>query len=246
MTVGLLLSCFCFDSGAVSNLTPMQILEKVDQNYDSTDGRVATITIVIEGKRATRTLKSKIWTQGVEKAFTHFLSPPREKDTKMLKLDDELWIRSPTSNRIIKIAGHMLRQSMMGSDASYEDFMEDPKLANSYDATIDGETNLGGRPCYIMHLTVKSGKNVAYHSRKIWVDMERFLGLQEELYAKSGKLLKKLTVEEVFKVEDRWYPKKLHTKDMLKEGSGTLTLVETIEFNVPIPKYYFSKAYLKR
>jgi len=32
--------------------------------------------------------------------------------------------------------------------------------------------------------------NVAYHSQKIWLDTERFVPLKQELYAKSGHLLK--------------------------------------------------------
>jgi len=46
----------------------------------------------------------------------------------MLKLGDELWTYTPETDRIIKISGQMLRQSVMGSDLSYEDMMEDRKL----------------------------------------------------------------------------------------------------------------------
>jgi len=34
-------------------------------------------------------------------------------------------------------------------------------------------------------------EDVAYHSRKIWIDALRFVPLKEELFAKSGQLLKK-------------------------------------------------------
>jgi hypothetical protein len=36
----------------------------------------------------------------------------------MLKLGDQLWTFSPSTDRTIQIAGHMLRQSVMGSDMS--------------------------------------------------------------------------------------------------------------------------------
>ena len=45
---------------------------------------------------------------GEFKNFTEYLSPEREKGTKMLKLDDRLWIYSPTTDRIIQISGHLL------------------------------------------------------------------------------------------------------------------------------------------
>ena len=49
-------------------------------------------------------------------SYTEFLSPPREAGTKMLKLQDELWTYTPATDRVIRISGHMLRQSVMGSD----------------------------------------------------------------------------------------------------------------------------------
>ena len=49
----------------------------------------------------------------------------------------------------------MLRQSVMGSDMSYEDMMEDPKLENLYNATVVGEDTLLERPCWILELKAK-------------------------------------------------------------------------------------------
>ncbi|MCK7490029.1 MAG: outer membrane lipoprotein-sorting protein [Anaerotruncus sp.] len=62
----------------------------------------------------------------------------------MLKLEDQLWTYTPASDRTILISGHMLRQSVMGSDLSYEDMMEDPRLASLYAATVAGEETLRG------------------------------------------------------------------------------------------------------
>jgi len=222
-----------------------EILERIDSNYRSKT-RISTATMVITERRGARTVKSRSWGRGLDSALTQYLYPPREKDTKMLKLGDELWIWSPSTDRIIKISGHMLRQSMMGSDVSYEDFMEDPKLANTYDVKVSGEEKVNGRPCYVLALTAKKDKTPAYYSRNVWVDREHYLGLKEELYAKSGKLLKKITIDEIFKVGNRWYPKQITFKDMLRSGDGTRIIIEAIEFDVDIPDYMFTKASLKR
>ena len=227
------------------SLSGREILERIDENYDARS-RVSTATMIVKGRRGTRTITSKSWAEGFEKTFTHYLSPPREKDTKMLKLGDELWIWSPSTDRIIRIAGHMLRQSMLGSDVSFEDFMEDPHLGDLYDVILLGENRVGDRDCHILKLTAKEGKKVAYHSRKIWVDKERYLALREELFAKSGKLLKRLNIHEVFKINDRWYPKKFTFKDVLKKGDGTQIIIDSIELNVDIPKHIFSKASLRK
>lgn len=228
-----------------ATLTGSEILEKVDRNYD-VKTRIATATMIVKGRRGTRTITSKSWAEGFDKTFTLYLSPPREKDTKMLKLGDELWIWSPAADRTIKIAGHMLRQSLMGSDVSYEDFMEDPRLANAYHVKRSGDEVIDSRNCYVLELEAMEGIDVSYYRRKLWVDKERFLPLREELYARGGKLLKKLTIKDVYKLEDRWYPKRMIFRDVLKKGEGTEVIIDSIEFNVPIDAYIFSKASLRK
>jgi len=220
------------------------ILKKVDQNLTS-ENRVFTSKMVIHGKRTSRTIESKSWTAGDKKSFTEYLFPAREQGTKMLKLDDQLWIYSPSTDRIIQIAGHMLRQSVMGSDLSYEDMMEDSKLINHYNAKVTGAETVDGRPCWVLTLTAFD-PDVAYQGLKIWVDKDRNVPLREEMYAKSGTLLKRLTLADVENINGRWYPKKMVFKDVLKEGDGTEFIIENIQFNVAIPDYIFSKANLKK
>jgi outer membrane lipoprotein-sorting protein len=201
--------------------------------------------MVIQGRRGSRTIKSKSWLQGIDKSFTEYLAPAREKGTKMLKLEDQLWIYMPSTDRIIKISGHMLRQSVMGSDLSYEDFMEDPELNKIYEAKVVAEDVFLERPCWVLELTSKGG-DIAYHSRKIWVDKERFLSLKEERFAKSGKLLKTFTVMKVSRTQNRWIPMHVVFKDELKSGKGTEFFLESIELNANIPEHIFTKASLRK
>jgi outer membrane lipoprotein-sorting protein len=226
------------------DLTAAQVLARIDRNYLS-DTRVSTTTMVIKGRRGSRTITARSWGRGLDQAFTEYLSPARERGTKMLKLGDELWMYAPDADRVIRIAGHMLRQSMSGSDISYEDFMEDPHLENSYRAEMAGQDTAAGRQCWVLSLTAKNEK-VAYTTRKLWVDKERFLPLRENLYAKSGKLLKTLSILETTRVGERWYPRRMVFKDVLKEGDGTEMVIDSIEFNVAIPEYLFSKAALRQ
>ena len=60
----------------------------------------------------------------------------RGGDAVEATLDDQLWTYSPQTDHTIRISGHMLRQSVMGSDMSYEDMMEDSELATAYEAGI--------------------------------------------------------------------------------------------------------------
>ena len=220
------------------------IISKVDDNLSSKN-RVFESSMVIHGKRKSRTITSKSWSEGDSRSLTEYLAPAREKGTKMLKLEDKLWIFSPESDRIIQISGHMLKQSVMGSDLSYEDMMEDRSLLDIYDPEVTGEEIIDGRECYVLTLTAKV-EDVSYRSRKSWIDKERYVPLKEELFAKSGALLKRTELSEVEKIEGRWFPKKILYKDMLKDGSGTEFIMTDIAFDLEIPDHKFSKAALKQ
>jgi len=220
------------------------VLEKVDENYGS-DNKIMVSTMVIHGRRGSREVTSKTWVMGDDKSFTEYLAPAREKGTKMLKLEDQLWMYSPSTDRTIQIAGHMLRQSVMGSDLSYEDMMEDPKLQNMYNAEVTGEESYMDRLCWVLELT-SFKEDIAYHSRKIWVDQERFVVLKEDRFAKGGKLLKTTEIKKVEEMNNRWVPTHALFKDVLKSGEGTEFIVESMEFNAEIPEYIFTKAALRR
>jgi len=220
------------------------ILEKIDQN--AVPGSKITVSaMIIRGRRADRTIKSKSWIEGDDKAFTEYLDPPREQGIKMLKLGDQLWTYTPATDRIIGISGNLLRQSVMGSDLSYEDMMENRKWSDIYEAVEDGEETMLDRPCLILKLTARV-ENVAYQARRIWVDRERFLVLKEERYGKSGRLLKTLEVKDVRQIEGRWIQTRALFRDVLKEGNGTEFVIESVDFEAAIPEAMFSKASLRK
>lgn len=219
------------------------ILDKVDKNMSS-KSQILTAKMEINSARATRTIEMKIWTVGDEKSFTEYLSPAREKGTKMLKLDKQLWIYSPSTDRTIQISGHMLRQSVMGSDMSYEDMMTDRKMTEQYKAVVSGEEVIDGRKCWVLTLTTVV-PDINYFSQKIWVDEERFVTLKAQLFAKSGKQLKEITFSNVEKVQGRWYPKVFVYKDVLKDGKGTKMTITSLQFDANIPESVFNKGNLK-
>ena len=105
------------------------IIKKIDNNMFSKT-QIVTSEMIVYGKRKKRIIRSKGYSKGKDNNYTEYLSPEREKGTKMLKLDKRLWIYSPSTDRTIQLSGHLLRQSVMGSDLSYEDMMEERKLSD--------------------------------------------------------------------------------------------------------------------
>ena len=236
---------FTFLFAQADDMSVLDIIKAMDNNLKA-KSRVMTSKMVVHGRRAIRTIESRSWVVGIDLAFTEYLSPPREAGTKMLKDGDKLWTYSPQTDRVIQISGHMLRQSVMGSDMSYKDMMEDRPLMDLYEATLESSVEIDGRDHWIVLLTAKV-KGLSYPMRRAWIDKEYFLPMKEELYAKSGKLLKTSTMDGIKKVQGRWFPSRFIFKDELKRNSkGTEWIIEDIQFDMYIPDSRFSKALLRK
>jgi len=144
--------------------TGEEVLERIDRNM-YVDQAVSTSTMIIHGRSGTRTITSKSWRKGDDKSLVEYLSPARERGKKMLKLGDKIWTYTPEPNdRIIAISGHLLRQSVMGSDLSYEDITENDRLVEDYRAEVVGSEELGGRTAWVVELEARK-EGLTYHSR---------------------------------------------------------------------------------
>lgn len=245
MKTNIIILCAMFIlTGNISGQDADEIIRKVEKNMSS-ENRIFESAMTISGTRTSRTITSRTWSVGEIQSFTEYLTPAREQGTKMLKLENQLWIYSPSTDRIIQISGHMLRQSVMGSDLSYEDMMDDRKITEVYSAEVIGTEVIDTRKTWILKLTAKV-EDVAYYSRKMWIDSERYVPLKEELFAKSGQLLKRTTLSDVKLFEGRWFPTRMVYKDVMKQGNGTEFVITSAKFDQNIPDYIFSKASLKQ
>jgi len=221
-----------------------KIIEELDKNMVLGNSK-ATTRMIVHTRRASRTMEVVSYMAGNEKSFSEYLSPPRERGTKMLKLGKDLWIYDPSSDRTIQISGNMLKQSVMGSDLSYEDMMEESSYAEDYTAEILEDAEFDGRDVWILKLTARRD-NVSYQVRKVYVDKERYVPLYEEWYAKSGKLLKTFHASDIRRISGRWQPMKILFKDELKDGNGTQYIIDELEIDIEIPDHIFSRASLRK
>ena len=232
-------------SGVAGAPSGEEVLDRLDNNLYFDQAEIES-DMIVHGRSGSRTIESRAYKKGIDQALIEYLAPPREKGKKMLKLGDKIWnyIPEPT-DRIIAISGHLLRQSVMGSDLSYEDITENHRLSENYEAQVVGSESLEGRDCWVVHLSA-AAKDVTYDSRRIWVDKERWLPIREERYARSGKLLKTTRMTEVFRLGEGWYPRHMVFKDELSEGKGTEYIVKSIETDVQIPDHMLTKAALRK
>jgi outer membrane lipoprotein-sorting protein len=219
--------------------TASEIIRKMEQNTDfKTAYYEAKMEITQRERVNTKTMRA--WVEGNNRALVEFTNK-RDLGTRILKVGDDLWLFSPTAEEEVRLSGEMLNQGMMGSDFSYQDALESTQLLELYESRVIGVETRGDRQCYVLELVAREGIKVSYYRRKIWVDTERYLGLREELYAPSGRLLKQSSTESIEKIGNRYYPMLIVMEDATRKGSSTKFIIESIVFDKPIPADTFTR-----
>jgi len=226
--------------------TAAEIVANIDQNMVS-GSRKSKITMTVTNPRGrVRSYQMEILGRGEEDSAITYLSPAREKGTKMLKIGEELWTFLPSIERTQKISGHMMRQGMMGSDFSYEDMMESKELLKIYTSTVTGSEVVDGRDCWTMEMVAKE-EGVTYPKRTTWIDKEFYIMLKQELFALSGMKLKTWRMSDITKIDDkRYFPKTMVVEDHLRKGSTTTMVIEEISFGLALEDEIFSLRWLER
>jgi outer membrane lipoprotein-sorting protein len=195
--------------------------------------------------RRTRNYEMLTYGRGREDAAVEYLSPERDKGTRMLKTGDNLWIYLPSAERVQKISGHMLRQGMMGSDISYEDMLAGADFEKNYRATITGDDQIGGRPHWKIEAEARDA-SISYPKRILWVDKEWLIPSRQELFALSGMKLKTWTMSAVRVIDGRHIPLHMEVSDLLREGSKTVIDTRQITLGVALKDEIFSLRWLER
>ncbi|MFA5113914.1 MAG: outer membrane lipoprotein-sorting protein [Candidatus Margulisiibacteriota bacterium] len=237
-------------------ITGEEIINKVDANMTFKTARSES-KMVIHVDQEVREKTMIGYDKGTDTGYAEFLSPARDKGVKYLKIKDNMWMYLPSVDKIIKISGAMLRQSMMGSDFSYEDALESSKLLEKYTATLiseevvpltfrEGEKLVRRqRRCYVVDLTAKV-KDVTYFRRVVYVDKELFVPAREDLFALSGKKLKEMTMGDVRRYGVRYYPTYMTMSNLLRANSQTELFTTKIEFDLPVDAKVFTQGNLTK
>jgi len=228
-----------------AEMTVQQILDAIDANMVF-ESRTTTMTMTVKGKKRDRVFEMISFGRGKDDSAMEYLSPAREKGTKMLKLGDDMWMYMPSVDKVQKISGHMLRQGMMGSDLSYDDMMASDEMAKMYTPKLLGSEDVDGRPAWKIEL-VANDDTVAYPKRTQWVDKELFIPVKQELFALSGMLVKSWTMSKIMEFEGgRKFPTYMEIVDEVKADSRTILEFGDMTFGVELEDEKFSQRWLER
>jgi len=230
---------------AVGAQTPSaaSLLARVDNNeIYSTIEYEGDIIIEHGGRRYVKTMKA--WGRGNTHSFIEFTNP-EDRGTKYLRMDGRLFVYSPDTEEVMLISGHMLKESMMGSDMSYEDTLSNETLGSRYDPVITGSETVNGRDSWVLELTARK-RTESYPTRKLWIDKENGDLLRYELFALSGVKLKEYNLRRVEVIGGRRFPVEGEMRDLMRRDSRTTFVMRNVVLDRPIADSVFSRRNLER
>jgi len=228
-------------TGAVFSMSPEEILNRVDYNMTPDSVSYKGEMVIHRGKKE-HTKKFIMDAMGAEKSFIEFTYPARDRGTKYLRNNKNLWIYMPSTSRTMKISGHMLKESMMGSDISYYDQTD----RNKYNLIYEGEMLSEDRENYVLELIRREGEEAKYYRQILWIVKENLTIQRGEMYGNSGKMLKELFVDEVEEIGDRYYITRFRIDDKLKADSYTELIMRDIKIDPRISESTFTLKNLER
>ncbi|GHV29813.1 hypothetical protein AGMMS4952_16030 [Spirochaetia bacterium] len=228
---------------AQSAPTAAELLRRVDDNeIYQTIVYEGQMVIEYQNRRYVKTMKA--WGRANNDSFIEFTNR-EDSGTKYLKKDGRLYVYSPDTEEVMLISGHMLKESMMGSDMSYEDTIENDTLTNRYTPAISGGEIYAGRDCWVLELSAKK-RTESYPKQKLWIDKENGDVLHTELFALSGSKLKEMTLLKTEMLAGRRFPVEYEMRDMLRKNSKTTFVMSSVVLDKPIPDSVFTMRNLER
>jgi len=223
--------------------TAEELLRRVDENeifqtiqYDG------EMIIEHQNRRFVKTFRA--WARGNMDSFMEFTNA-EDRGTRYLRTDGRLFVYSPDTERIMLISGHMLRESMMGSDMSYEDTMDNEGLAARYIPSLSGSDSLNGRPVWLLELNAIR-RTESYPRRLLWIDQENGDLLRYELFALSGAKLKEYNLLKFEIIGGRRFPVEFEVRDLLRRGSRTVFRMSNVILDRSIDDSVFTQRNLRR
>jgi outer membrane lipoprotein-sorting protein len=218
-------------------LDAAEIIRRVQDNMTN-DTEIARGEMVISDRFGERTKSFISYAAGTEEMLLEFTNP-EERGQKILRLADEIYLYFPEAEEIIHLQGSALKESVMGSDFSYEDMTGEKDLLKLYEVKLLDTVDLDGRRHYLVELKGRK-RGVAYPLQKLWVDAELLLPRRAEYYSLSGRFLKELVFSEFRTVDGRPVASRMLMTDKMKKNSSTEFVLLEMKINRRLPEGIFS------
>ncbi len=163
-----------------------------------------------------------------------------DRGQKILRQGPNVYLYFPEAEDVVWLKGSALKDSMMGSDFSYEDLTKDGSILGRFDATLEGTEVWDGADCYRVRLVAKT-RNETYAREDLLVDARDFVTRKAILFSASGKPIRELVATDVRTVSGKKIPFVTRMRDLLRKDSVTEMTIERIAIGLPLSDSYFNR-----
>ena len=224
-------------SFSLSAITAEEIVANVEANEINEAERIEG-SMIISDRFGSRVKTFVSYASGSDKMLLEFTNP-EERGQKILRLEDEIYLYFPEAEEVIHLQGSALKESVMGSDFSYEDMTGEGDLLDQYEVTLLGEETIESRKHYHLELEAKK-RGLAYPKQEVWVDAETWVTTRADSYSLSGRLLKEMELGDIRQVAGKYVPHYVIMRDAMKKKSSTEMRIEAIDLQADLKPDIFS------
>ena len=218
-------------------LTGEEIIERMERNERHSSVH-STGSLQISDRFGTRTKTFISTAVGDDRSLLEFTNP-EEAGQKILRLEDEIYLYFPEAEEVIHLQGAALRENVLGSDFSYEDMTGESSMLDDYEVELEGTEPIDGHDSYRLRLSARR-RDVVYPIQVVWIDAEQFVKRRVEQFSRRGRPLKQMSISDYRPVGDKLIPVRLEMSDLMKKGSRTVFLIDTIEVDLAVDESLFS------
>jgi len=224
---------------------PKEIIRKSTENQiGKTSQGEMKMTIVRPTWKREITMKS--WSLGEEYALILVTGPARDKGTAFLKREKEMWNWQPTIDRVVKLPPSMMAQSLMGSDFTNNDLVDQASVIEDYSHKYLGIETIDGRECYKIEMTPDDDAAVVWGKVLSWVDKKDFIQIKAEFYDEEDYLINTMKASDIQMIGGKLLPKILTITPAEEPENQTIVEYMSINFDKPIKEKFFSVQNMKR
>ena len=233
------------DITATPSEKAINILQQIDDLYRSISS-FSTITMRVQTKHYTRTVRMEGWSKGKEKSLVKILYPLKEKGTTTLKSGNNIYTYLPKTDRTIRLTSGMMMASWMGSHFTNDDLIKESRLADDYDPTITFEGERDGLQVIDFTLIPKPDAPVVWGKIILTIGASDHLPLLSQYFDEDTTLARTLTFSDIKNLGGRDLPTVLKVVPADKKEEFTELIYENINFDIELSDSFFSLMQLRR
>lgn len=215
-----------------------EIVEKIDDLYRS-DSSKALMEMEIVTPHWERTLKMRVWSEGMDKTFIRILEPKKERGMGTLRVENEMWNYLPKTNKVIKIPPSMMMSSYMGSDFTNNDLVREYTFTEDYDFNITQIENPEPDLIYVKCIP-HEGLPIVWGHIILAVRRSDYLPVWQNYYDEKGELAREMFFKDIKTFEDRRIPSIMELIPTTKEGHKTVMRYLEVKFDLQIDESVFT------